>query len=206
MKLKTFLNNIIAIVIILLIASNFVFFRSYKNQKENNKVLVAKVDSADKQMTDLMLKMDSISKLPPDTVYAEPVIVKEKDTMEEERVYGEVKKETKIYNDSLVNDLIDVHVEVAAVDLSHIKFNYKAIYKYQNVFIKEKVPTPIYLEKPVIVKQRGVFINVGLGYSNDFSAKVGITFLDRKSNIYSYDFIRFGKTNIHMISYGIRPW
>jgi len=109
-----------------------------------------------------------------------------------------------MYKDSIINDSIDLRVEIAAVDLYDIKYDYRPIYKYQEKIVNKKVPYPVDVIREVEVNQRGLFMNAGIGFSDRFSAKLGLMYLTRKQSIYSYDLVRYNDTNIHFVSYGVK--
>lgn len=190
-------KNIGIVVFIGLIILNMVTYKSCVNQKN---VAEGLSDSYNQ----LVAKYDSILKIPPDTVKLAPVIIKGNDTTIYVTKWKEPSKSTQIFNDSIINDSIDLRVEIGAIDLSWVKYNYRPIFKYQETIVEKNVPYPVDVIKEISVPQSGLFISAGLGYSDQFSGKLGLTYLSKKQNMYSYDFVRYGSQNIHFVSYGIR--
>lgn len=151
---------------------------------------------------------DSLINLPPDTIKLPPKIIKVDTVIYTEREYEEIENKPisapKIYRDSLVNDSIDLHYQIIAQKLYSVRFAYKPIYKYQEKLIHHNIPYPVKIIQTEEINSNGLFFNVGLGYSDQFTSKVGLMYLTKKQNIFGYDFIRYGNQNIHMVSYGIK--
>lgn len=198
--MKKILSQIGLFVFIGMIVLNMITYKSCTNYKE-------KYNSEHKRVASLYQKVDSILSLPPDTITLPAEIIKE-DTIvyitrwKERPIDTELKPQ--IYNDSILNDSIDLRVEIAAMELFDIKYDYSPIYKYQTRVIKQYVPKPFDVIKEIKVPQNGLYFNVGLGYSDRFVGKVGLMYLTKRQNTFGYDFIRHGNTSIHMGVYGIK--
>lgn len=190
-------KNIGIVVFVGLIISNMITYKSCTNYQE-------KYESEQDLNTTLMARYDSVLNQPPDTVKLPPQIIKGKDSIIYVTKWTEPSKSTKIYNDSIINDSIDLRVEVAAVDLSWIKYNYRPIFKYQETIVEKKIPYPVEVVKEVVIPSSGLFVNAGVGYADDFAGKVGLMLLTKKQSTYSYDFVRYGNRNMHFVSYGIK--
>ena len=119
------MKQIGTLVFIGLIILNMITYKSCKNNKEKYK-------QADREHKELVTEFDSIIKLPPDTIRLPAKIVK-KDTV----IYRTRWKDRPVgpglqpqmYKDSIINDSIDLRVEIAAVDLYDIKYDYRPVYK-----------------------------------------------------------------------------
>lgn len=186
-------------VFIGLIVLNLITYKSCKSYKTKHK-------ESEKEYLALNNTLDSLLALPPDTVKSEPVIIKEDSLVYITRWIKEPNKgdTENTYTDSLKNDSIDVKVTIKAKDLYSIDYAYRPIYKYQTLTVTKNVPYPVVKTKIKEVQIRGFYLDAGLGYSDSFVGKLGITYLDRKNNSYSGDIVRYGDNNIYIISYGVR--
>jgi len=196
--MKNFFQKIGLIVFIGLIVLNMISYKSCSNYKDKCYLLSQEIKS-------LKFKYDSILALPPDTITLPPKIIKGKDSIiYRTRWRDKPVKDTKTYMDSIMNDSIDLKLQIKAKELFSIDYTYKPIYKYQEKIIEKPIPYPVDVFQTVNIPQQGIFFNAGLGYGNEFSGKLGFMYLTKKQTTYSYDFVRYGDTNIHFLSYGIK--
>lgn len=194
------LKNIGLVAGVALILCSLFFYNAWQNCKIDLK-------ASEDAKQELIDKCDSILALPPDTFYTDPEIIL-KDTV----IYSTKWKEKpndpailpQIYNDSIINDSINLRVKITADELYSIDYAYRPIYKYQEKIIEKKIPHPVEVIKQIEVQKRALYFSAGLGYSEDFAGKLGVLYLTRKNNFYAYDFVRYGTSNIHFISYGVK--
>ena len=185
------------VVFVGLIILNMITYKSCTNAREERKELELQNEA-------LITKFDSILSLPPDTIKLPPRIIKKDSLVYVTKWIKEPTDDAKLYRDSLINDSIDVRLNILAKDLFKVDYYYKPIYKYQETVVEKKIPFPVEVIKKIEVPQRGLYFNAGLGYSDQFSAKFGLMYLDRKENLYSFDMVRYGDKNILIASYGIK--
>lgn len=199
--MKQILNQIVLFIVLGLVLSNFITYKSCTNYKN-------KYNVENERVFELYRKCDSILDLPPDTVKLPPEIIKGKDSIVHITKWKErpnkPELEPQLYNDSIINDSIDVRLEIAALELYDVKYDYRPIYKYQEKIVYIYVPKPVEVINEVEIYHRGLFGNVGLGYSDVFCGKVGVMYITKNQSTYSYDFVRYGDKNIHIVSYGIK--
>jgi hypothetical protein len=217
--IKEFFNKILnsaeVAAFILLVVFGMIMYTSNKNNKKKASEAEDRLESQISSFEALKKKCDSISSIPPDTFYMPSKIVKGEVVEKIFDVKDSIDEEYFTYKDSIKNDSIDLSVEIIAKDLFKVKYNYRPIYKYQEVIIEK--PTPKIIEipsEPIKVVQRGLFFNVGLGYGNtestpslsmeEMAFKSGLMLLNRKGNTYSIDYVRYSGSNIYLASYGIK--
>jgi len=191
------LDKIFMLVFIVMLIGIMIGYRSCNNLKQELKESEASYD-------DLTHKFDSILASPPDTIVKPAVIIKKDSLIYITKWIKEPTEDAKTYRDSIINEEIDVRLEIVAKDLFSVNYEYKPIYKYQERIIEKKIPYPVTVIKEIKVPQSGIYLNAGLGFSDRFSGKVGLTFLTKKKDSYSYDLVRYGEKNIHFVSYGIK--
>jgi len=199
--MKNLFNIIGLVAFIGLIVLNMITYKSCSNYK-------AKYTSEVDFTTSLKVKYDSILSLPADTITLPPEIIKGKDGKDSVRHITKWRdkpvRDSKIYEDSLINDSIDIKLQIKAKELYSIDYTYKPIYKYQKEIIEKKVPYMVKVTNEIKIPQSGLFLNAGLGFSDQFSAKLGMMYLTKDQTTYSYDLVRYGDINIHLLSYGIK--
>lgn len=199
--MQKILSNIVLILVFILFGACLYLYNrgnTFKDERDQEKTAKEFV----------IAKCDSILALPPDTFYTEPEFVKGDDSI----VYITRWKnnpnkpilEPQIYQDSIINDSIDIRLKIYACGLDSIRYDYKPIFKYQEKIIEKYVPKYVDVVKEIKVNQPGLFMNAGLGYADDFVGKVGLMYLTKKNSTFSYDFVRYGNQNIHIASYGVK--
>jgi hypothetical protein len=110
----------------------------------------------------------------------------------------------KIYADSLVNKEVSVHYDFKVRGVLLIrKWSYRPI----TVEIRKDsivyVPNIVPVDKPVPVKQNGLYGNVVFGGNKDaFLFGGGLDFLTKKDTEIGYMYQRFGDQNFHSIKLG----
>ena len=191
------LDKIFMLVFIVMLIGIMIGYRSCNNLKQELKESEASYD-------DLTHKFDSILASPPDTIVKPAVIIKKDSLIYITKWIKEPPVDAKTYKDSLVNDSIDVRLEISAKELYSISYAFKPIYRYTEKIINKNIPYPVEVIKKIKVPQSGLYFNAGIGVSDRFSGKVGLTFLTKKKDSYSYDLVRYGDKNIHFVSYGIK--
>lgn len=173
---------------------------------QSNKTNKSKYKEVQKEKDELIIKFDSILSLPPDTI-EKPIIVIKDSIITVTKWFEKPNKpdtEAKIYKDSLITDSIDVRLKIYANKLYSVNYDYKPIFKYQEKVVEKKVPYSVEVIKKVKIPQSGFFVNAGLGFSDQFSGKVGLMLLTKKQTTYSFDLVRYGDKNIYIGSYGIK--
>lgn len=204
--LNKIISNILYVAIIAAVIFGFIFYRSYKNTK-------AELKEQKQVNEELVTKYDSIIALPPDTIIKPIEIRKDSFIYRTVFVSNIDSSSFEIYNDSIKNDSIDLNVTIRAQELYDISYAYRPIYRYQEKIIEKNIPYPVETIKEIKVKQRGFFINAGLGYGNNDNSlstvdniafKAGLMLLTNKSNTFNVDYVRYDKNNIFTASYGIK--
>lgn len=185
------------VIFIGLIVLNMITYNSCNNLKQ-------KYQELEQEKEQLITKFDSVLKLPPDTIKLPPKIVKKDSLIYVTKWVKEPTEEAKIYLDSLINDSIDVRLQIWAKELFKIDYKFKPIYKYQETIVEKKIPYPVEVIRKIKVPQSGLFFNAGLGYSDQFSAKLGLMYLTKKQSTIGLDMVRYGDKNIYFGTYGIK--
>jgi len=191
------LNKIFGTVFILMLVGIMIGYRSCNNIKQELK-------ESESAYNNLTLKFDSILSLPPDTITKPPVVIKKDSLIYVTKWIDKPSEDAKTYRDSICNDSIDIRFEIIAKDLFKVDYAYKPIFTYQEKIVEKKIPYSVEVIKEVKVPQVGLYLNAGLGFSDRFSGKVGLTYLTKNKTSYSYDYVKFGDKNIHLISYGVK--
>ena len=191
------LNKIFGSVLVVMLIMIMIGYRSCNNLKQELK-------ESEAAYNNLTLKFDSILSLPPDTIIKPPVVIKKDSLIYITKWIKEPAEDAKTYRGSVINDSIDIRLEILAKDLFTINYKYKPIYKFQEKIIEKKVPQLVEVFKEIKISQKGLYLNAGLGFSDRFSGKIGLTFLTKKKTGYSLELVRYGDKNIYFGSYIIK--
>lgn len=195
--MKNILNNAIKLLVFVLLITSMILYLKLNIETEKRKKEVLRNEQ-------LVSVCDSISKLPPDTIKSEPIYVKGKDSIVYVKVYSEPTESTRLYKDSIKNDSTHIEYEIEADNLVKVRFNVKPIYKYQETIIEKYVPKPVNIIERVEVQKRGLYATAGLGIGDNVSLGVGLTYVTRNDQMFSYSINRIEGRNIHVVTYGVR--
>lgn len=164
------------IIIIVLLVLALITFLSFKINRLKHEL---------SNKTSILDSIAYISKIAPKVTIKDTVIYKESirwrtkfDTIQ---VVDSLK--LKMYNDSIVNDSINLHVKVSAIRLSSIDYIYKPIIYNREIIKEVKVPFLIEKNSDKICKTRNTFLTLGL--SSGLSPAVGVRY-KRASLITTY--------------------
>ena len=184
------------VIFVGLIITNMITYKSCNRYKDLS-------DQKSDDYNSLLVTMDSIKNLPPDTILSPPKIIKKDSLIYVDR-HKPIPIDTKAYSDSIINDSIDARVYIKADNLHSIQWAYKPIYKYQEKIIRENVPYPVNIIKKIKEPQSGFYFNAGLAIGNKVGAKLGLQYLTKKQDSYTLGYMRYGNESIYSITYGIK--
>lgn len=115
-----------------------------------------------------------------------------------------VNGDTVMYHDSIVNDSINVWVDIMIEGLIlSWDWRYNPITKKVETIIKKKVPVPFPIEVPVYKRELYLSGVIG-GHMTVFSLGADLDYINKKRNIYGFQYRRVGDDNFYYFKLGTK--